>query len=135
MMRYNIRKCDVQCQKFKGHGPGGQNRNKVETGVRLTHTPTGTKVEVCNERDYTANLDAAWDALQAKLDAQLAEQAAAAKSQRHRDKPDAAFGHHIRSYVLCGQRRVIDHRTGVEGNPDRVLKGDIDRFRRAQNEG
>jgi len=127
-MSYAINKADVTCKKFKGRGPGGQNKNKVESCVRLIHKPTGIKVEATRERDYTKNLVVAWEMLQEKLDNLAAEQAAAAKRKAYQAKPDAAFSSQIRSYVLSGShQQVIDHRSGFKHpRPQDVLNGDLD---------
>lgn len=128
-MHYPLRKSDVICQRYKGSGPGGQHRNKTETGIRLVHQPTGTRVEVCNERSLSANLDAAWKMLQAKLDRLVSDRQSAKRQAAYNAKPDASFSAQIRSYILCGQRRVVDHRTGHESpSPDAVLRGQIDPF-------
>lgn len=135
-MRYPLRKSDVAMQRFKGSGPGGQHKNKTETCVRLIHGPTGVRVEAKSERSLTANLDAAWKLLQSKLDRLADDQASARRQAAYEAKPDAAFGAQIRSYVLAGQRRVVDHRTGVEHpSPESVLRGDLDRFLRASMKG
>lgn len=59
--------CDID--SFKGSGPGGQNRNKRETGVRLTHCPTGVVVMATERRSRLQNLEAAFARMAARLDA------------------------------------------------------------------
>lgn len=130
-MKISVKRSDCIIQKFKGRGPGGQNRNKVETGVRLTHKLTGIVIEMCVERDYTANLNRAFAALEKRIAQRVEACRAAAKRERRASKADAAFAGQDRTYYLHGHRRVIDHRTGVEGNPVTVLNGGIDLFVRA----
>jgi protein subunit release factor B len=55
---------DVEVEYFRGSGPGGQHRNKTESGVRLTHVPTGIVVSATERRARTQNLSVAWDRLQ-----------------------------------------------------------------------
>lgn len=125
-----LKKSDVVRQYYKGRGPGGQNRNKVETGCRLTHKPTGLKVEVCVERTRSANEELAWELLQKKLDEFERERQASKAQCVYDSKPDASFGAQVRSYFLDGKdRRVVDHRTGVvERNVRKVLNGGISPF-------
>ena len=60
------RDCDVEF--FVAGGPGGQHRNKVETGVRLTHRPTGTVVTATERRSQSANREAAYERMAARLE-------------------------------------------------------------------
>ena len=125
-----INKADVDRTYYRGSGKGGQNRNKVETGVRLVHLPTGIKVEFCVERTRGANEKLAWSELQRRLDEQERQARERAKKASHDAKPKASFASQIRTYVLDGKSpRVVDHRTGVSStNPRAVLDGKIDDF-------
>jgi peptide chain release factor 2 len=118
-----IRKCDLKRETFRGSGPGGQNVNKTESCVRLTHIPTGIKAEGRTERSQRANEEACLKLLIAKLYRHFREAALAAEDSRNAAKPSASFGHQIRTYWLCGHQRVVDHRTGKEAPPSTVLNG------------
>lgn len=121
---------EVTIQKYKASGPGGQHKNKTETAVRMTHKATGVKVEVANERSFTANKEEAFKQLQGKL-TKMAEERIAAQRKADRDgKPEASFSAQIRTVRLCGNAQgVTDHRTGVtHPSASSYLQGDIDRF-------
>jgi peptide chain release factor 2 len=120
---------DVKMDRFHSSGAGGQNVNKVETGVRLTHLPTGIVVTCQNERSQHANRILAERLLAAKL--------LALKEEEHRKEieslrgvqRDIAWGSQIRSYVFQPYTLVKDHRTQTEvGSVDRVMDGAIDDF-------
>lgn len=125
---------DVHRKYYRGSGKGGQNRNKVETGCRLVHEPTGLKVEICVERTRAANEEIAWEVLQEKLDGLEETRRLETMKRAHEAKPEAAFGSQVRSYILAGKnQRVVDHRTGVScGNPRSVLDGELDVFLRGK---
>ena len=128
----NIRPEELRVDTYRAGGKGGQNVNKVETAVRITHLPTNTVVACQAERSQGKNRALAMKMLRSKLyDLEIQ------KRQQHTDKLDESkleisFGSQIRSYVMQPYRMIKDHRTKFEvGDVDRVLDGDIDPFIRS----
>ena len=120
---------DLRIDTFRSGGAGGQNVNKVETAIRITHLPTNTVVSCQNERSQLQNRETAMKILKSKLyDRMVAEHA-----QRLEDikgpQTEAAWGHQIRSYVFHPYSMVKDHRTGAETSQvHAVMDGDLDMF-------
>ena len=128
----NIRPEELRVDTYRAGGKGGQNVNKVETAVRITHLPTNTVVACQAERSQGKNRALAMKMLRSKLyDLEIQ------KRQQHTDKLDESkleisFGSQIRSYVMQPYRMIKDHRTKFEvGDVDKVLDGDIDPFIRS----
>lgn len=119
---------DLDISTFKSSGPGGQNVNKRETAVRVSHKPTGITVSCQSERSQGKNKMEALHLLKAKL-YEKKQKEKKAKIKNARDDSSASWGNQIRNYVLHPYKLVKDTRTDVEtSDVESVLEGGLNQF-------
>jgi len=128
----NIRPEDLKVDTFRSGGKGGQNVNKVETAVRITHIPSGIVVGCQAERSQHKNRELAMKMLRSRLYDMELQKRQAETDKLDETKMDISFGSQIRSYVMQPYQMIKDHRTKFEvGDVNRVVDGDLDPFIRS----
>jgi peptide chain release factor 2 len=120
---------EFQVDTFRSGGKGGQNVNKVETAVRITHIPTGLVVASQAQRSQHQNRATAMTLLLSRIYAQRLDAQKQEMERFYGEKGSVSWGNQIRSYVFQPYRMVKDLRTGVEtSNVQGVMDGDLDPF-------
>ncbi|MFA6597206.1 MAG: peptide chain release factor 2 [Ignavibacteriaceae bacterium] len=127
-----INPADLRIDTYRSGGKGGQNVNKVETAVRVTHIPTNTVAACQSERSQTQNKMNAMKLLKSKLYQKEVEKQEAELDEIEKTKMKIEWGSQIRSYVFHPYNMVKDHRTDYETSDTQgVMNGDLNKFIKA----
>ncbi len=127
-----IKDSDLQIDTYRSAGAGGQNVQKNETAIRITHIPSGLVVTCQNERSQAQNRERAMQVLKTRLLDLERQKQEVEFAELKGEHISAGWGNAIRSYVLHPYQLVKDTRTSYEsGNTQAVLDGDLDAFMEA----